>query len=186
MIARTARVALRTSDDEFPALAPSRPLWLVTLADLALLLVGFFVLLEANRQLDPRVIAQAVAVGLGVPPPPVAVAVAAQRVGGFERGSARVPGDLAALAAWAHAELRDPRVALRITGATDGSAADVDRATGSHALLASDRARAIAAALAADGVPIERTQITNTDVDARPSRHVLVTLAFVGEKGNAR
>lgn len=168
-------------DDDFPAFASARPLWLITLADLALLLVGFFVLLEANRQLDPRAITRAVAVGLGVTPPPVAVA--AEVVSGFAQGSAALPASPDALAAWALGELRDPRVALRITGATDGSAADIDRATGSAALLATDRARAVAAALAARGVPIERTQISNAEVGARPARHVLITLAFIGEEG---
>jgi len=168
-------------NDDFPAFATARPLWLITLADLALLLVGFFVLLESNRQLDPRAITRAVAVGLGVTPPQVAVA--AEVVSGFARGSAALPASPDALAAWARGELRDPRVALRITGATDGSAADIDRATGSAALLATDRARAIAAALAARGVPIERTQISNAEVGARRARHVLITLAFIGEEG---
>ncbi|WP_238560220.1 flagellar motor protein MotB [Sphingomonas sp. Mn802worker] len=168
-------------DEDFPPLSRSRPLWLITLADLALLLVGFFVLLEANRQLDPRVIARAVSAGLGVEPPPLAVA--AQIVPGFERGSARVPVSVDALAAWARAELRDPRVALRVSGSTDGSTSDVDPASGSAALLATDRARAVAAALAAAGVPIERTQISNADAGTRPARHVLITLAFVGEEG---
>ena len=173
--------AFAVTSDEFPTYAPARPLWLITLADLALLLVGFFVLLEANRQLDPRAITRAVAIGLGVTPPPVAVA--AEVVSGFARGSAALPASPDALAAWAHGELRDPRVALRIVGATDGSAADRDRATGSAALLATDRARAVAAALAARGVPIERTQISNAEVGAHPARHVLITLAFVGEEG---
>lgn len=177
----TMNPMISAADDDFPAFAPARPLWLITLADLALLLVGFFVLLEANRQLDPRAITRAVAVGLGVPPPPVAVA--AEVVSGFAPGSAALPASPDALAAWARAELRDPRVALRITGATDGSAADTDRATGSAALLANDRARAVAAALAARGVPIERTQISNAEVGARPARHVLITLAFIGEEG---
>lgn len=172
---------ISAADDDFPAFAPARPLWLITLADLALLLVGFFVLLEANRQLDPRAITRAVAVGLGVTPPPVAVA--AEVVSGFAHGSSALPASPDALAAWARGELRDPRVGLRITGATDGSAADIDRATGSAALLATDRARAVAAALAARGVPIERTQISNAEVGARPARHVLITLAFIGEEG---
>ncbi|WP_298809797.1 flagellar motor protein MotB [uncultured Sphingomonas sp.] len=174
-------VHLPTREDDFPAFATARPLWLITLADLALLLVGFFVLLEANRQLGPRAITRAVAVGLGVTPPPLAVA--AEVVSGFARGSAALPASPDALAAWARGELRDPRVALRITGATDGSAADIDRATGSAALLANDRARAVAAALAARGVPIERTQISNAEAGARRARHVLITLAFIGEEG---
>ncbi len=168
-------------DEDFPAPAPARPLWLMTLADLALLLVGFFVLLEANHQLDPRAITRAVAVGLGAEPPPLAVA--AQIVPGFAPHSARLPTRVDAIAAWARDELRDPRVGLRITGATDGSRSDVDPASGSAALLATDRARAVAAALAEAGVPIERTQISNADGDARSARHVLITLAFVGEKG---
>jgi hypothetical protein len=170
-----------TADDDFPAFATARPLWLITLADLALLLVGFFVLLESNRQLDPRAITRAVAVGLGATPPPVAVA--AEVVSGFAQGSAALPTSPDVLAAWARGELRDPRVALRITGATDGSAADIDRATGSAALLATDRARAVAAALTARGVPIERTQISNAEAGARRARHVLITLAFIGEEG---
>ncbi|WP_137788436.1 flagellar motor protein MotB [Sphingomonas sp. 3P27F8] len=47
-----------TAFDEFPARAPARPLWLMTLADLALLLVGFFVLLQANQTLDPHKLAE--------------------------------------------------------------------------------------------------------------------------------
>ncbi|WP_375270323.1 flagellar motor protein MotB [Sphingomonas sp.] len=173
--------ATAVSNDDFPAFASARPSWLITLADLALLLVGFFVLLESNRQLDARAITRAVAVGLGVTPPPMAVA--AEVVGGFAQGSASIPASPDAIAAWARGELRDPRVALRITGATDGSVADADRATGSAALLATDRARAVAAALAVRGVPIERTQISNAEVGTRPARHVLITLAFIGEEG---
>ena len=39
--------------EDFPAPAASRA-WMVTLADLALLLVGFFVLLQANHEVPPR------------------------------------------------------------------------------------------------------------------------------------
>ena len=151
----------------------ARPVWLVTLADLALLLVGFFVLMQANR-LDPKEIARGMAEGFGVAAP--AMPVEAQAVRGFAPGSA-LPPDLAALAAWARTATRDPRVALTVTGATDGAADD--RAEGSAALLAADRARAVAAALARAGVT--RAQIAT---DPRPSgRHVIVTLAFAGEEG---
>ena len=37
---------------------PARPIWLITLADLALLLVGFFVFIQANNHLDGRKLAQ--------------------------------------------------------------------------------------------------------------------------------
>ena len=37
-----------TTDPPFPEAAPARPIWLVTLADLALLLVGFLVLVQAT------------------------------------------------------------------------------------------------------------------------------------------
>ena len=36
--------------------APARPLWLMTLTDLSLLLVGFFVFLQAS-QVDPKTLA---------------------------------------------------------------------------------------------------------------------------------
>jgi hypothetical protein len=159
-------------------LAPpaTRPLWLVTLADLALLLVGFFVLMQANR-LPPQEIARGLAEGFGVEAS--ALPVEAQALRDFSPGSA-APPDTQALVAWARTATRDPRVALTVTGATDGSPAD--RVQGSAALLAADRARAVAAALAQAGVT--RTRIAT---DARPAgRHVIVTLAFAGEEGNPK
>ena len=157
-------------------LAPpaARPVWLVTLADLALLLVGFFVLMQANR-LPAQEIARGMAEGFGVEAP--ALPVEAQALRGFASGSAAPPAT-DALVAWARAATRDPRVALTVTGATDGTPAD--RIEGSAALLAADRARAVAAALAGAGVT--RTRIAT---DARASgRHVIVTLAFAGEEGS--
>ena len=63
----------RTSDGALLDVAPGRPLWLVTLADLALLLVGFFVLLQANQTLSPRELARGIAQGFGVEPAPAAM-----------------------------------------------------------------------------------------------------------------
>ena len=40
------------SPDSWDDIAPARSVWLITLADLALLLVGFFVLLQAHREVD--------------------------------------------------------------------------------------------------------------------------------------
>src|SRR5438105_3210138 len=117
--------------DDFPLPAPARPLWLMTLADLALLLVGFLVLVQAT-QLDRRSLAQGLREGFGAPPPPAEpIAVAAAGVSGFAPSSAALPGSPEALLQWSRDALRDPRVSLRIEGATDGTAGDVDQATGS-------------------------------------------------------
>ena len=161
---------------DFPD-APVRPLWLMTLADLALLLVGFLVLVQATT-LDKAALARGLRSGFGgeVVAPPLPVAAGA--IAGFVPGSALLPEPGAALAAWARDAARDPRVRLRIAGSVDGSAADVDPAMRSGALLAADRARAVAAALvAARAVAPDRIEI----VTAPPGqRRVLVTLAFAG------
>ncbi|WP_306286416.1 flagellar motor protein MotB, partial [Sphingomonas sp. Ant20] len=57
---------------DYPEPQPGRPLWLITLADLALLLVGFFVLLQAtqtasDRPLAPRALAAGLREGFGSP-----------------------------------------------------------------------------------------------------------------------
>lgn len=166
--------------DEFPVTAPARPLWLITLADLGLLLVGFFVLLQANQNLDKRALASGFRQGFGgavkdTTPEPMPVAAAAML--DFAPGSATLPSAPDAIIAWAREAAKDPRVRLTVTGGTDGSAADVDPDTGSAAVLAADRARAVAAALAA--VAPGRLIIVNA---ARPGRrHVVVTLDFAGE-----
>lgn len=165
--------------DAFPERPPSR-VWLITLADLVMLLIGFFVLMQANRALPPQEIVRGIAAGLGVTPPPLPVA--AERATGFASGSATLAQPPAALIAWAREVTRDPRVALRVTGVTDGTPADVDSATGSASLLAADRARAVAALLAGAGVPGDRLTIVNADRAAARGRHVIVTLAFVGEQ----
>jgi flagellar motor protein MotB len=125
-------------------------------------------------------VVQAVAEGLGAPPAPIPVAAHAI---GFAPGSATIDRDITPIAGWARENLADPRVALRITGMTEASPADVERTSGSAALLAADRARAVAAALAVAGVPIDRTIIVNADAAAPRRRQALVTLAFVGEEG---
>lgn len=160
----------------WPEAAPGRPLWLVTLADLALLLVGFFVLLQATQK--PRALADALRESFGgaVATTAVAAPVMASGMAGFAAGSARLPESPAAIVAWAREATRDPRVALTVTGSVDGSAGDVDPATGSGAILAADRARALAAALA----PVS-PRITLTTTPAAGRRAAVVTLAFAGE-----
>lgn len=162
--------------DDFPIPAPARPLWLMTLADLALLLVGFFVLMQAT-QLDRRALANGLRQGFGVAAEEEPIPVAAAGMMNFAPGSATLPASSAGLTAWAREALRDPRVSLKVTGSVDGGPADVDPATRSGAVLAADRARAVAAALAA--VAPGRLTIATT----RPShRQVVVTLAFAGDR----
>jgi flagellar motor protein MotB len=157
--------------------APSRPLWLVTLADLSLLLVGFFVLLQSTQRLDPLALAAGIRSGFGAhetvaPPMPVDIA----SVTGFAPGSA-VPVASAQALAWARDATRDPRTRLRITGEVDGSAADVDPVTGSGAILAADRARAVAALLVRMGaVAPDRIAI----VSGIGHRRALLSLGYDG------
>nr|WP_276046474.1 MULTISPECIES: flagellar motor protein MotB [unclassified Sphingomonas] len=170
------------NESGYPSPAPGKPLWLITLADLALLLVGFFVLLQAGQHSDPRALAAslrqrfATAAEAAAPIPVMAAGML-----DFAPGSAALPEDPAALIAWAREAVRDPRVSLTITGSVDGSAADVDRATASAAILAADRARAVAAVLVA--VAPRRIVITTA---TRPGRRAaMVTLAFAGETKEA-
>lgn len=167
----------------YPSPTPGKPLWLITLADLALLLVGFFVLLQAGQHSDPRALAaslrQRFAATAAEPAAPIPVMAAGML--DFAPGSAALPENPAALIAWAREAVRDPRVSLTVTGSVDGSAADVDRPTASAAILAADRARAVAAVLVA--VAPRRIVITTA---TRPGRRAaMVTLAFAGETKEA-
>lgn len=158
--------------------APARPVWLMTLADLGLLLVGFFVFLQANPIKGPQ-LAESLRAGFGVPsdiPAPMAVEMAT--VTGFSPGAAHA-ADMSAAIGWVRMAARDPRTLLTITGESDGSPQDVDPITGSAALLASDRARHVAAAvIAARAVAPERIRITS----ATGKRRVALTLGFSGEQ----
>lgn len=158
---------------EWPDTPPARPLWLVTLADLALLLVGFFVLLQSNR-IEPASLARSLRTGFAGPVADAPMAVAATRIDGFAPRSAALPNDPAALAGWARTQLADPRVTLTVTGAA-GLGGDVDPVTGSATLLATDRARAVAAVIA----PIAPARVLIATTAGPPA--VTVTLAFAGE-----
>lgn len=163
----------------YPDQPPSKPLWLVTLADLALLLVGFFVLLQASER--PKAVTDALRASFGGSRSAAAISaplpVMAAGLLDFTPGSATLPESPAAVVAWAREVARDPRVALTVTGSTDGSSADVDPGTGSAAILAADRARALAATLAG----ISR-RITVTTANRPGRRAAIVTLAFAGEQ----
>ncbi|HEX4694581.1 flagellar motor protein MotB [Sphingomonas sp.] len=153
---------------------PGRPLWLWTLADLALLLVGFFVLIQAT---DRQALAKGLREGFGATkvdapnPDPIPLAAAAVA---FAPGSA-VPQAPEMLLDFARASLIDTRASLRVSGGTAG-AGDVDHATGSADLLATDRARAIAAYLINHGVAADRVAIASATTGCR----VLVTVSFTG------
>ena len=176
------------TDDFFPDSVPGRPLWLITLADLALLLVGFFVLVQATQAVDRKSLANGLRAGFRAPalppdtPAEAPMPVGASAITGFAAGSARLPSPPGALIIWARDALRDQRVTLTITGSVDGTDADVDPATRSGALLAADRARAVALALSGD-VPGGRLTITSGANPVRPGRRdVLVTIAFSGAR----
>src|SRR5690242_2092946 len=119
-----------TFADDFPEAPSGRPIWLITLADLALLLVGFFVFIQANNHLDGRKLAQGFRAGFGIETAPEAVKpdpmpVAAAAMLDFAPGSALLPQSPASVIAWAREAAADPRVMLKVSGETDGSAADV-------------------------------------------------------------
>lgn len=155
-----------------------RPLWLITFADLALLLVGFFVLLQANQRLDPQALAAGIRAGFGFETAPPAMPVEMAVVDSFATGSA-LPLSSGDVLAWARSAARDPRTRLTITGEVDGTSVDVDRVTGSGPILASDRARAIAALLVKSGaVAPGRIAIAT----AKGRRRAVLTLGFAGDR----
>lgn len=127
---------------------PGRPAWLITLADLSLLLVGFFVFLKASEA-DPKALAAQIRAAF-VNEAPAAMPVDVAAVSGFAVGSSEIT-DASDAIEWARISARDPRTRLRVVGEVDGSAADVDPFTGSGPILAADRARAVAARLVRAG-----------------------------------
>lgn len=153
------------TDDSFAA-APAKPSWLVTLADLALLLVGFLVLVQAttNREALARSLRHRFGAQTEAPVPVAATAAL------FATDSATLTQS-APLIAWAREALADPRVAVTVTG----SVASTERG---GILLAADRARVVVAALVVAGLPADRLAIATTR--AAGARATL-TFAFAGE-----
>lgn len=153
---------------------PSRPAWLMTLADLALLLTGTLLLFQALGQQRAAATAGIRQAFAGQDQPP-ALALAAAGIDGFAPGSAVLPRSPAGIIAWSREALTDPRVMLTVTGSSDATANDVDGETGSAALLAADRARAVLKALVAAGLPAQRIALASS---LGGPRAVTVTLAF--------
>ena len=170
------------TDSFFPEPKPARPVWLVTLADLALLLVGFFVLVQANQTIDKRALAKGLREGFGISAPadePMPVASAPPII--FATGSSEIATLPDAVTEWARAATRDPNVTLKITASVDGSDADVEAVTRSGAVLAADRARAVAAGLAGV-VPAGRIAIATASAPTPGSRVAMITLGFGGAR----
>lgn len=100
---------------------PGKPLWLVTLADLSLLLVGFFVFLQATAHKPAR---EKAAISGGIREafggdPATRLAVDANAVAFAARSA--VPPDLTAIRLWAKDALADPRTKLVVTGYADAT-----------------------------------------------------------------
>jgi hypothetical protein len=169
------------SDDALLDPPQARPLWLWTLADLALLLVGFFVLVQAT---DRQALAKGLREGFGgavvdgAKPDPIPLAAA---MVAFAPGSA-VPQAPVSLIDFATVNLRDPRASLRVSGGSAGQG-DVDPATGSADLLATDRARAVVAYLIGHGVAADRIVIATAGTGRRSA---LVTVSFTGDPADRK
>jgi flagellar motor protein MotB len=152
-----------------------RPIWLMTLADLSLLLVGFFVFLQATAHKSES---QQSEISAGIREAfggeaAVRLGVDANVIAGFAPGSAGLPKDLSALRQWAREALADPRTRLVVTGYADGS--PTDRSQGSALALAGLRAEAAAAAL---GVPIAPERLHLAAATAPGARRVTLTISF--------
>ena len=165
--------------DGFPDARPGKPLWLVTLADLALLLVGFLVLVQATT-LDKAALAAGIRAGFDVERKVAAMPVGAAAIGPFDPGSAVLPQSPDTLARWVRDVTGDRRVRLEVAGFVDGSAGDVDPVIRSGALLAADRARVVAGALIQAGA-IDPARITIVNAKANGGRRVLVSIAYSGD-----
>ncbi|NNM77063.1 hypothetical protein HJG53_09135 [Sphingomonas sp. ID1715] len=155
--------------------ARGRPLWLITLADLSLLLVGFFVFMQATSHKNA---AQQAAIGAGIRQafgghPADPLPVDANAVTGFAAGGADLPPGIAAIAAWASEATRDPRTRLIVTGYADASAAD--RLDGSGLALAGLRADRVAAAMTG---AVSADRIRTAAVVIPGMRRVTLTISF--------
>lgn len=168
---------------------PARPLWLTTLADLSLLLLGFFVLLQSMQAADRARLAEGLRAGFGIDTPaaaqPIAPASAPMpvdyaRITGFAPGSAELPDTIATYAQWAQAAGSDARLVLTVTGSIDATPGDVDPATGSGAILAADRARAVARALIGSGSVAPAQLRIAIAPPTQPSRSVHLAIGFAG------
>lgn len=152
-------------------MTPTRPLWLMTLADLALLLLGFMILVhsvgEGSR--GKAALGEGIRAAFGGSPAPATeIALDVNGVAGFAPGSAALPTDAAPLLGWAAEAAADPRSRLVITGQADPA---------EGLALAARRAATLADVIQADGrVPGDRLRL-----DARLSpgaRQVTLSVSF--------
>lgn len=154
----------------------ARPLWLMTLADLALLLLGFMILIHSAGERTRAELAGGIrqafageaAAALPAPPAPAGMALDVNGVDGFALASAALPGDVGPLVDWAVEAAGDPRAVLRVTG-------EADRGEGLG--LAARRAAAVAEAIERDG----RVDPTRLRLDARTgdgTRRVLLAISY--------
>lgn len=155
--------------------AAGRPLWLTTLADLSLLLVGFFVFLQASQMVDRQALTAGIRAGFDADAAPMTVDRGV--IDDFAEGSAAMPASYGRTLDFVRAAAADRRIEVTLTG---GTAGDVDAATGSAAILASDRARTVAAALVADGA-VRPDQLTFAP-PATGTRGVRIDLGFAGDR----
>lgn len=134
-------------------LRPRQSPWLMTLADLSLLLVGFFVFMQATAlksQPKQAAISAGIREAFGGAAD-VRLAVEANVISGFAPTSAALPRDADAIVIWARDALADPRTKLIVTGYADPA----ERGGGSTLALAGRRADAVVAAFG-DTVPADR------------------------------
>ncbi|KQM19973.1 hypothetical protein ASE73_04255 [Sphingomonas sp. Leaf24] len=155
--------------------APGRPLWLTTLADLSLLLVGFFVFLQAAQMVDRKALTAGIRAGFDADAAPMTLDRGI--VDGFATGSSAMPASYARTVEFVRTAAADPRVMVTLTG---GTAGDVDPLTGSAAILANDRARTVATALVADGA-VQPDQLAFAP-PATGTRGVQIDLGFAGDR----
>ena len=168
----------RIANDAWDDIAPARSAWVITLADLALLLVGFFVLLQANRELDRDKLLAGLRAGFGIEEAAsLPMTVATARIDGFAPGDAYA--DTREAVTWARGAARDRRTRITITGST-APTGDTDPITRSTAILAADRARHVAAALVGAGA-VDPSRIS---ILIQPGKQRAVTLS-VGFAGDA-
>ncbi|NJC34759.1 hypothetical protein GGR88_002273 [Sphingomonas jejuensis] len=152
-------------------MTPTRPLWLMTLADLALLLLGFMILVHSVGQGPSG--KDAIGDGIreafgGAPAPATEIPLDVNGLAGFAPGDASLPIDPTPLLDWAAEATRDPRSRLVITGEADPT---------EGLALAARRAAAMADAIQADGrVAADRLRLDTRLSPAR--RQVTLSVSF--------
>ena len=159
--------------------------WVMTLADLALLLLGFLVMVHAtekrgtSRQVARAMRAalgdsgtSAIQVGIGGTEQPPALD--ANALAGFSAGSAALPAAVYPIAQWLRQAAADPRSRVLVTGHSDDR--EADRSTGGL-VLASSRADTVARALIKTGA-ITADRVDLAASAGGRSRRVEITISF--------